>query len=85
MSIVRQAAEKYVGKERANLPLKTMGAEDFSYFLQQRPGCFFFVGAKLNDQVERPHHISNFDFDENAMLIASSIFVQIVKDVLGFK
>ena len=25
-----------------------MGAEDFSYYLQQRPGCFFFVGAALN-------------------------------------
>lgn len=41
----------------------TMGAEDFSYFLQQRPGCFFFVGAALPGEM-RPHHKSVFDFDE---------------------
>lgn len=33
-----QAASRFVGPERASLPQKTMGAEDFSYFLEQRPG-----------------------------------------------
>ncbi len=59
-----------------------MGAEDFSYFLQERPGCFFFVGGALPGE-ERPHHKSVFDFDERAILIAASIFVNIVTDLLG--
>jgi hippurate hydrolase len=38
VAVVRAAAARVVGEERSCLPQKTMGAEDFSYFLQQRPG-----------------------------------------------
>jgi amidohydrolase len=62
VDIIVNAAAKIVGSN-ASLPQKTMGAEDFSLFLQQRPGCFYFVGAGLKDD-PRPHHKSVFDFDE---------------------
>jgi amidohydrolase len=77
--VVSKAAARFVGNERSRLPQKTMGAEDFSYFLQERPGCFFFVGAALPG-VERPHHKSVFDFDERGVFVAASIFVQIIRD-----
>jgi len=79
--VVTTAAAKIVGEARSSLPQKTMGAEDFSYFLQQRPGCFFFVGAALPGE-SRPHHKSVFDFDERALLVSASVFVQIIRDVL---
>jgi amidohydrolase len=79
--VVVKAAQRFVGTPRASRPQKTMGAEDFSYFLQQRPGCFFFVGAALPGEM-RPHHKSVFDFDERAMLIGASVFVQIIRDKL---
>lgn len=78
---VTRAAAKVVGEAKASLPQKTMGAEDFSYFLQQRPGCFFFVGAALPGEV-RPHHKSVFDFDERAMLIGASVLVHLITDLL---
>ncbi len=62
-AVVTKAASRFVGENRSHAPQKTMGAEDFSYFLQKRPGCFFFVGAGLPGDV-RPHHKSVFDFDE---------------------
>lgn len=65
--VVSDAATPFVGADRAAKPQKTMGAEDFSYFLQQRPGCFFFVGAGLPGP-QRPHHKSVFDFDEVSSL-----------------
>lgn len=37
-NVVVQAASKIVGPERASLPQQTMIAEDFAYFLQERPG-----------------------------------------------
>jgi amidohydrolase len=58
-----------------------MGAEDFSFFLQQRPGCFFFVGCALPGDI-RPHHKSVFDFDERGVLVSASVFVQIIRDIL---
>jgi amidohydrolase len=81
VEFVTAAAAKIVGPASAALPQKTMGAEDFSYFLQAKPGCFFFVGAALPGEA-RPHHKSVFDFDEKAMAIAASILVQLVYDLL---
>mmetsp|Transcript_27114 Transcript_27114/g.37373 ORF Transcript_27114/g.37373 Transcript_27114/m.37373 type:complete len:82 (+) Transcript_27114:78-323(+) len=77
-----QAGTATVGGHRAALPQKSMGAEDFSFFLEKKPGCFFFVGAALPGEL-RPHHKSVFDFDERAMLISASMFVRIVDVELG--
>jgi amidohydrolase len=82
VDLLHAAAEKVVGKGNSGVPYLTCGAEDFSYFLQQRPGAFFFVGAALPGQPLRPHHKSVFDFSEDAMLVGASVFVQIVNDIL---
>ena len=56
-----------------------MGGEDFSYFANKIPGCFFFLGTAPKKQplMSVPQHCSHFDIDENAMLIGSSIFVEL--------
>eukprot|EP00047_Mylnosiga_fluctuans_P019761 m.85794 g.85794 ORF g.85794 m.85794 type:complete len:398 (+) comp8254_c0_seq1:87-1280(+) len=84
VEIVNSASARIVGVANCGKPQKTMGAEDFSYFLQARPGCFFFVGAALPGD-PRPHHKSVFDFDEDAILLGASVFVQIIRDVIGRK
>ena len=39
------AAELVVGKENVTADFNpTMGAEDFSYMLNERPGCYAFLG-----------------------------------------
>jgi len=78
---VQEAGKVIVGTPRNAMPQKTMGAEDFSYFMLERPGCFIFVGCALPGEL-RPHHKSVFDFDENSLLISSSLFVQIIRDIL---
>ena len=55
VSLVREVGAAVVGSDRASLECKTCGAEDFSYYLQPRPGAFFFVGAALPGE-PRPHH-----------------------------
>lgn len=46
-----------------------MAAEDFAYYLQQKPGCYMFVGAGNADKgIVYPHHHPKFDVDEDAML-----------------
>lgn len=81
VQIVRKASAKIVGDVRSQMPQKTMGAEDFSYFMLERPGCFYFVGAALPGET-RPHHKSVFDFDEDALLISSSTFISIIEDLI---
>ena len=83
---VLKAAERVVG-EKAGMPYLSMGGEDFSYYLQKIPGCFFFVGAAPNDQklFETPHHCSHFTMDERALLVGPSIYLNLVDDLLGIK
>ncbi len=77
------SAKKIVGKG-ADYPYLSMGGEDFSYYAQKIPGCFFFVGSAPENQPFRsvPHHCSHFDIDERALLVGASIFVQLIEDQL---
>jgi len=77
------AARNIVG-DGAGDPYLSMGGEDFSYFLQKVPGCFFFVGSAPKDRepLSVPHHCSHFDFDERALLVGSSVYLQLVEDII---
>lgn len=69
-------AKEAVGEQLVNVAEPIMIAEDFSYYLQQKPGCFFFVGAG-NKQINAiyPHHHPKFDFDEQAMKQAMKMLI----------
>jgi len=46
----------------------SMGAEDFSYFLDAAPGAFFHLGCSTDaDHIGAPLHSENFNPDENCM------------------
>ncbi|MCJ8011287.1 M20 family metallopeptidase [Paenibacillus sp. KQZ6P-2] len=65
---------------------KIMPAEDFSYYLQEIPGCFMFVGAGNPDiQAIYPHHHPRFDFDESAMLGAAKLLVTMTQSYQGWE
>src|SRR5699024_6064471 len=51
-----------------------MGGEDFSHYLNFKPGAFFFTGAKKEGH-SYPHHHPKFDFDERAMPIAAKMLI----------
>ena len=42
------AARAVVGDKGAGPPTATLAGEDMAYYLQERPGCFFFVGSSPN-------------------------------------
>ncbi len=64
-------------------PYLSMGGEDFSYFIQKVPGCFFFLGSNPNkNKINTPHHCSHFDINEKSLLVGTSIFVQLIEDLL---
>lgn len=81
---VMNAARKIVGTG-AGEPYLSMGGEDFAYYLQQVPGAFFFVGSSPADRepMSVPHHCSHFDINEQALLVGSSILVELIRQRLG--
>jgi amidohydrolase len=64
---VRDLAARTVGADRAVDFTPTMGAEDFSFMLQKRPGCFFFIGSQSDERTAVPHHNARFAIDERAL------------------
>jgi len=44
-----------------------MGAEDFSFYAQCVPACFYTLGAAGGESTSNPHHSSTFDIDEAAL------------------
>ncbi len=79
--LIQQSAEQIKGAI-VREPYLSMGAEDFSYYLQKIPGAFVFIGSAPADEepMSVPHHCSHFDIDERALLVGTSLFVQLIKD-----
>ena len=82
--LVLEASSMVVGKG-AGYPYLSMGGEDFSYYLQKVPGCFFFVGSApdKNNILSTPHHCSHFDIDERSLLIGASVYVNLIDNILS--
>lgn len=66
--IVRKAAENVVGPDHSiEGPLMAV-SEDYSFFLNEVPGCYFFVGSRNEEKgLTWGHHHQRFDIDEEAM------------------
>ncbi|MDJ0673815.1 MAG: M20 family metallopeptidase [Calothrix sp. MO_167.B42] len=63
---------------------QTMGGEDMSFFLEQVPGCYFFLGsANPEKNLAYPHHHPRFDFDETVLPMGVEIFVRCVEKFFG--
>lgn len=63
-----QLAEAYMGKEYVEETEIRMGAEDFGFYTQVIPGCFYRLGVR-NEAKGIIHnvHTPRFDIDENAI------------------
>ncbi len=68
-----------------DLNCKTMGSEDFSLFLNEVPGCFYFVGSANPDKnLIFGHHHPKFDFDEAVLPIAVASLLGMLKELGSF-
>ena len=65
---VREAAVAYLGEENVTeLDIRTT-AEDFGYFLQEVPGCFYRLGTgNVEKNITSNLHANTFDVDESAL------------------
>ncbi len=74
---------KVFGEENVVDPGLITGAEDFSYFANEVPGMFFFLGITPADQdasTAPSNHSPHFYVDEPALLNGVKAFVQLVQD-----
>jgi amidohydrolase len=83
-AIAREAAVAVVGEDHVRPQVPTMGGEDFSFFLEARPGCYFFVGTNNEARgLTWGHHHPRFDIDEEALGIAVETMVRTLTGYLA--
>jgi amidohydrolase len=64
---IARLATQLLGDARSVESPPVMGAEDFSYFAQRVPACFFFVGSNGGPATAFMNHHGKFDLDERAL------------------
>jgi hippurate hydrolase len=63
-------ADEFMGKEQVEETEMRMGAEDFGYYTQVIPGCFYRLGVRNEAKgIVHQVHTPKFDIDENAIEI----------------
>ncbi|MBD2394708.1 amidohydrolase [Cyanobacterium aponinum FACHB-4101] len=79
--LVKSVAMEVVETPMGVVPeCQTMGGEDMSFFLQEVPGCYFFLGsANADKKLNYPHHHPRFDFDETVLSMGVEIFARCVE------
>ncbi|MDM5340734.1 M20 family metallopeptidase [Fictibacillus enclensis] len=84
--LLQETAEELYGGESVEQMKPTMVGEDFSAFLQQTDGCFFFTGARNEEKgITYPHHHACFTIDEDALERGVAMFVRTAEKMLGKK
>ena len=80
-----------VGAENVDVNIPpTMGAEDFSYFLLEKPGCYAFLGNGQGAHRVAGHgegpcmlHNASYDFNDALLPVGSTYFVRMVERFLS--
>jgi amidohydrolase len=68
--VARKIAAQYMGADKVEETEIRMGAEDFGYYSQQIPGCFFRLGTGNKTKgITAGVHTPHFNIDEDAIEI----------------
>jgi hippurate hydrolase len=78
--IAAKIATEIAGEANVSLDIPpVMGAEDFAYMLEKRPGAFIFIG---NGESAGLHHPS-YNFNDDAIVYGSSYWIRLVETQLA--
>jgi len=74
------AAARVVGEENVlTQELPAMGSEDYAFYMQKTKGCFLWVGNGADSPVI---HNSKYDFNDKAILVGGSVFIELLNEVM---
>jgi hippurate hydrolase len=85
----RKVMGQVVGPENVQEFEPTMGAEDFSYFLQDKPGAYFLIGNGDGSHREGGHgmgpcmlHNPSYDFNDDLIPLGATLWVRMAEQWL---
>jgi amidohydrolase len=77
--VATQVAKEIAGAANVHECPPLMGAEDFAYMLEQRPGAFIFCG---NGNSAGLHHPA-YNFNDDAIVYGTSYWIKLVENTLA--
>jgi amidohydrolase len=77
--IATRIASEVAGQANVHTVPPMMGAEDFAYMLEARPGAFIFVG---NGDSAGLHHPA-YNFNDDAIVFGTSYWIKLVENTLA--
>ena len=83
--LTRRAATRVIGADKViELPVGSMGSEDFAFYTQTLPGAMFRLGVRAkNDTEPYPLHHPKLNVDESALPVGIDILVEASRDFLS--
>jgi len=82
----RKVMTEMVGAENVHEFEPTMGSEDFSYFLLEKPGCYFLIGNGDGTHRDGGHgmgpcmlHNPSYDFNDELIPLGGSLWVRLAE------
>ncbi len=79
-----QAAMEYLGPENVVELGTWMASEDFAYYSQQIPACFYRIGTGNPEKnIVSPVHTATFSIDEDALEISTGLMAYMAIKLLG--
>jgi amidohydrolase len=86
----RKLLAEVVGNENVHDFEPTMGSEDFSYFLQDKPGCYFLIGNGDGAHRQGGHgmgpcmlHNASYDFNDDLIPLGATVWVRLAETWLA--
>jgi hippurate hydrolase len=81
--LAARAANAVVGADKVDRnPNPSLGAEDFSYMLQERPGCYAWIGNGPGEGGCILHN-ARYDFNDEILPIGASYWATLTEQVLS--
>ncbi len=81
-ALTQQVATTLVGEDKVLPFVATMGAEDFAYMLQKRPGAYIALGAGKGDDTPGLHH-PKYDFNDDILPLGAAYWVRLADAFLN--
>ena len=74
--------QNIAGADNVQLTKATTGGEDFSFFQEEVPGFYFFLGGMPKNAEPTSHHTPDFFIDESGLLLGVKTMTQLTLDYL---
>ena len=79
--LAADVAAGVVGAENVRMDVEpTMGGEDFAFMLNEKPGCYLWLGQGGGASDANVHH-PEYDFNDKVLPIGASVLARLVEDL----